>query len=728
MEVLVSKSLYVGKKGFTVLSVKPLGEKLMGSDGILESFICVGNNLPNVPLTSMKIKGQWIKNKKFGLQFQIESFIEREKKFLGIIAYLNNFKSITFKEAIDIYSAFGMESLRILNTKPEKLLEIYKNKETFNSICVENEANRKYQEIFMLLSPLGVKVFDIINLYETIKETGISVSELIIKEPYRWGQLDLLSFNECEKLAKEKGNNGVFLSYERMELIIKIILDKSITKGNTYIKKELLMKECVETLEKTYEFLHYSNFFRIMIKRMEESKIIKIENDRVYRYDLFLHEKEVARDLKRLDLYKKFIIDETCIKEEMNNIMESTGVILGREQKEAVVNALVNQVSIITGGPGTGKTTIVKCICDIFIKKFDGKITLISPTGRAAKALSTALEIHIRAGKQSQGRTIHNILSAIPTKNGYLRYDEEDINADFVIVDEISMLDIQLFSMLLRALKNGTKLLLIGDVHQLQAIGPGEVLTQMLEAETISTTSLTKVFRQSSESNIFTNSALIKNGISTLNYGDDFMFLEEDNFSDTARTIVKIYLEALKEYDEDEIMILTPYRAKTPTGTNALNKRIRNIVNPNDIAKKEVFIDGKTFREGDRIVFLENNNKVSNGDVGKIKGIKHGTLSLEINSKIVYFNKADPALKKMSLAYAVTVHKSQGSEYAFVLFTVQEGHKNLTRNLCYTAITRAKEKCIIIGQKSALSKAIMLKERSGVNCSLGQRMKEMEDL
>ncbi len=375
---------------------------------------------------------------------------------------------------------------------------------------------------------------------------------------------------------------------------------------------------------------------------------------------------------------------------------------LAPEQREAVKMALTQGLSVITGGPGTGKSMILRAILDIYRRYNPRKeICLCAPTGRAARRMeqSTGLE----------ASTIHKALGLMAGEDG--DYGEPvALEADIILVDEVSMMDIYLAGRLLEAVKSNAQIVLIGDSDQLPSVGPGAVLSEMIASARIPVVRLDRVFRQTDGSRIAVNAKLIRHGNLSLEYGSDFQFVDSANLSDSANRIAELYMQEVAKYGVDNVALLSPYRQKTETGVNALNELLREMVNPPEAGKQEVTCGKRKFRTGDKVMQIKNYEDVNNGDIGYIRSIyKFGdesTICIDFgDGRTKEYDSSE--LDMIDLGYASTIHKSQGFEYRSVIINLQCAHHiMLTRPLVYTAITRGKEKVIIVGERRALCIAI----------------------
>lgn len=394
---------------------------------------------------------------------------------------------------------------------------------------------------------------------------------------------------------------------------------------------------------------------------------------------------------------------------------------LASEQRHAVTTALTSQLSVITGGPGTGKTLIQRFLLDIYRRKNRGaKIICCAPTGRAARRM-----------EQSTGfpaTTIHKALGLLAGEDGDY-CEPEMLDADLIVVDEVSMMDIYLANHLFRSVPHGSQLVLIGDADQLPSVGPGAVLSEIIACGAVPVVRLDRIFRQSYGSRIAANAKLIRHGNLSLEYGEDFQFYDSCDMSASAQQIETLYLQETARYGVDNVALLTPYRQKTETGVNALNERLREKLNPQDGKKPEVAYRKRIYRLGDKVMQIKNCEDISNGDIGYITSVTRddtdSVLTVDFgDGRIAEYDGSD--LEMLDLAYASTIHKSQGSEYKSVIINLQCAHAvMLVRPLVYTAITRAKERVLIVGERRALCIAIKRTDTEQRGTMLSARIKEL---
>lgn len=498
------------------------------------------------------------------------------------------------------------------------------------------------------------------------------------------------------------------VTLEVIEGLLVQVIDQNEKKGSSFIETPVFYEAINQELRRNNQSADEKTIDKAFLKLLKEKKLI-VDRNKVYRKKTYENECSIARDVMRLSIVKKHLLKKDLVEGEILNETNRTGIVLARGQKNAILRTLENQISILTGGGGTGKTTIVRFITNIYLKHYpDAKIRLLSPTGKASVELNKGLQEHINLGTQERAKTIHGHLGIIPQDmGGYEIIKDITIDEDFLIVDEFSMVDLALAKELFRSIQNGTKVLILGDIDQLESVALGSVLKDLINSHAIPCSHLDRVYRQGKDSLIKNNSFLIKRGNDELEYGDDFQYIHSESFEQSAHLILEHYFALLETEAIEDVMILSPYRKKTDSGVNALNQAIQKRINPPAPDKEQMVVEGKTYREGDRIVFTVNNDRTMNGEVGTIQSIKEGQVNIRIDKKAkdITFDEDDPRLK-IDLAYAMTVHKSQGSEYKHCIFTLNKDHYNVTRNLLYTAITRAKEKLIFIGEQEAIKKAV----------------------
>ncbi len=702
--------------GFMIAIYRPC-EKLKDSNGnIITQIKAVGYCLPIAEKLRYELRGHWSKNPKHGVQFEVEGYDEviiptRE----GIIAYLSSgqIKGIGPKTAEHIYDAFGDMALEVLDKEPERLLTISGISQVkLKKICDSYLANRGARDVVAFLSPHGITPNRAVKLY---KQYGDKTMDIVKNHPYRLCEMAGIGFKTADKIAMSMGFDR--LSPERVDEGILYTLTEAESKGHLCMDKEGFINSCkrvLETPELTDQMIAGRANKLIFDGRMVTYK------QYVYREQTAKAEEHLA-ELIRYQLRHKKYCSFGDLETELDQEESRLKVRLAPEQREAIKTALTSGISIITGGPGTGKTMLQKALLGIYNSNHPkNKIICCAPTGRAARRM-----------EQSTGfpaSTVHKALGLIAGDNG--EYNGHDaLDADLILVDEVSMLDIYLACHLFDAVKPGSQLVLIGDADQLPSVGPGAVLSEMIASGVVPVVRLDKVFRQSSGSRIATNAKLIRHGNLGLEYGTDFQFYDSVSIPKSAEKIVELYLQETDKYGVDNVALLSPYRQKTETGVNALNELLREKVNPPAEGKTEITVGTHKFRCGDKVMQVKNHEDVSNGDIGYITRIyslgDDTTVVVDFgDGRMMEYDSSE--LDMLDLGYASTIHKSQGSEYKSVIINLQCAHYiMLTRPLVYTAITRGKENVIIVGERKALCMAINKTDTEKRGTCLAGRLQEI---
>lgn len=691
-------------------------ESIKDSSGnLITQFKAVGYCLPTADNLRYEMRGHWSKNPKHGVQFEVEGYDEviiptRQ----GIITYLSSgqIKGIGPKIAERIYDTFGNMALEILDKEPEKLLTISGiSPGKLKKICDSYLANRGARDVVAFLSSHGITPSRAIKLY---KLYGKDTLQIVKNHPYKLCEVEGIGFKTADKIAMSMGFDR--LSPERVDEGILYTLAEAESRGHLCMEKEGFIQTCSKILDTPK-----------LTSQMIANRANKLICDgRMLTYGNCVYRAKTARAEERLaDLIKYQLhhpkeytyndLDAELDREEMR-----LKVRLAPEQREAIKTALTNGISIITGGPGTGKTMLQKALLGIYARNHpSNEVICCAPTGRAARRM-----------EQSTGfpaSTVHKALGLIAGEDG--EYGTlETLDADLILVDEVSMLDIYLAGNLFDAIKPGCQLVLIGDSDQLPSVGPGAVLSEMLASDVIPVVKLDKVFRQTSGSRIATNAKLIRHGNLSLEYGSDFQFYDSVSLPKSAEKIAELYLQETAKYGIDNVVLLSPYRQKTETGVNALNELLREKINPPDPSKPEISLGLRTFRCGDKVMQVKNHEDVSNGDIGYITGIYRSgddtTVVVDFgDDRVKEYDSGE--LDMLELGYACTIHKSQGGEFKSVIINLQSAHFiMLTRPLVYTAITRGKEKVIIVGERRAMCMAIKKTDTEKRGTCLAKRLQE----
>lgn len=709
----------VNAGSYMVAVYKPC-EKVTDSAGHeITQVKAVGYCLPISQHLRYDMQGKWTRNPKHGVQFEMDTYTEviiPTKE--AITAYLSSgqIKGIGPKLAERIYAAFGNDTLNMLDKEPEKLLTIPGiSSGKLKKITDSYLANRGARDVVAFLSPHGITANRAVKLY---KEYGKRTLQVVKEHPYQLSEMDGVGFLTADRIAESMGFNK--LSPERVDEGLIYTLKEAEGRGHLCMKKKAFIKACLKLLD-TPELTEDMAGNRAM-RLLHDGRLVTYEGY-VYRDKTAQAEQHLADRIA--EHQKSYVPDcetESDADVDAKLAKEETGlrVRLAPEQREAVKMALSSGLSIITGGPGTGKTMIQKAILDIYCQENeDAKICCCAPTGRAARRM-----------EQSTGypaMTVHKALGLLAGDDGFYS-DPKELDAELVLVDEVSMLDIYLAGHLFDAVKPGSQVVLIGDADQLPSVGPGAVLREMIASERVPFVRLDKVFRQNAGSRIALNAKLIRHGNMNLEYGDDFVFVPSPSIPESAEIIKELYLQETGKYGVDSVALLTPYRQKTETGANALNATLRDIINPPRPGSAEAEFGKRLFREGDKVMQIRNHADISNGDIGYITKISHAGDDTTVyadfgDGRVAEYDVSE--LDLLDLGYASTIHKSQGSEYRSVIINPQTAHYiMLTRPLVYTAITRGKERIILVGERKALCMAIGKVDTDKRGTCLASRLKK----
>lgn len=691
-------------------------EKVVDTSGkAVREVKAVGYCLPVAANLRYDMKGHWSNNPSHGLQFEVEKYDEvivPSKE--GIVAYLSSgqIKGIGPVMAERIFDTFGMKTLDILDKEPERLVEIRGISSTkLEKITQSYLENRGARDVVAFLTPHGITANRAVQFY---REYGNKAMEIVKNHPYRLCEIGGIGFRTADRIALNMGVSR--LSPERVDEGILYTLKEQEGKGHLCIKKEKFIRECIKTLD-TPELT--GQMIGVRASRMVYSGKLVMYQDCVYRKKTSEAEDRMAKRVKEM-LKQKKSFAVSGLEQEVAAEEKELGLIFAEEQKEAVCKALTSSLCVITGGPGTGKTMIQRAILDIYQKRFPKHgIICCAPTGRAARRM-----------EQSTGfpsSTVHKALNLFAGEDGC--YGEGgELEADFILVDEVSMLDMYVADSLFQAVKKGSRLVLVGDADQLPSVGPGAVLGELIASGCIPVVRLDQVFRQKAGSRIAANAKQIRHGMASLEYGEDFQFVESADLKESARLIQKLYLQEAARNGVDHVALLSPYRQKTETGVNALNEQIRDAVNPGSAAGAEITSGNRKFRSGDKVMQIKNRDDISNGDIGYIQKITKNGNETEVKidfgeGRVKEYGVSDMEL--LDLGYASTIHKSQGSEYQTVIINIQSAHYiMLNRPLIYTAVTRGKKKVILVGEKKALYMAIKRTETEKRGTNLAARIRE----
>jgi exodeoxyribonuclease V alpha subunit len=710
---------YNSENGYSILRLRPETAPLVKQTGLdREGLVTVTGNLPEITSGEyLNLKGEWKEHPRFGLQFQAEICEQSTPSTVdGIRRYLGSglVKGIGPRLADRIVSQLGIDTLQIIENEPHRLREVPDiGRKRAALISAAWEEQKQVKEIMLFLHSHAISSNLAVKIYKKYGDTALHI---VKSDPYRLAR-DLygVGFRTADRIARALGLPSDHPS--RIEAGLIYVLNAMNDEGHVFVEQQVLMHKAAELLEVDPALLPAA------LTRLEKDELVWLETLPVEKVSQCLQKSgELAESVVGVYLAQYYFSEKgtaekiamlSNVKPPLVSVARALFLdpVLSQDQQEAVRNALLNPVSVLTGGPGTGKTTCLKALIaslDMAQKKY----ALASPTGRAAKRLSEA------TGRPAS--TIHRLLGFNPGE-GFKFNAENPLPVDMLILDEVSMLDLMLAHHLLKALRPGTHLLLVGDVDQLPSVGAGDVLRDIIASDRIPVTRLSAIFRQAAHSQIVTNAHRINGGempdFASGQEGkgekiQDFYLFTADSPEETAAWIEDVVCRRIpQKFGLDpinQVQVLAPmYRG--PAGVTALNTRLQAALNPADNKKPEKILSGQVFRTGDKLMQTQNNydKDVYNGDFGRLTRIDLVEHMMEVNfdGRVVSYDWSEA--DQLALAYAVSVHKSQGSEFpAVVLPLVTQHYMMLQRNLLYTAVTRARQLCVLVGSRKAISIAV----------------------
>ena len=721
------------ENGYTVVNISVEGDDV----------VCTGYFSDITEGDQIIAEGSFVEHKQYGIQFTVASYeIKEPETSVAMEKYLGSgiIKGVGPALSAKIVKKFGDETFNIIEREPERLAEIKGiTEKKAIEIGSQFEEKKEFRNAMIFLNQYGVSNALAMKIY---KEYGIKVMKIVRENPYRLADdIAGVGLKTADEIALRMGFSPE--SSMRMKAGISFALSMAASNGHTYLLYEDLYEESKRLLgisEAEFE----NDIYELTIERKIVLKEVKGER-RVYNNNLYYMELTVARKL--LDLNAKSENNYKVMEAKVKEVEAKTGIKLGDLQRKAVYEAVESGLVIITGGPGTGKTTTINAIIKLFEMQ-NMEILLAAPTGRAAKRMTET------TGMEAQ--TIHRLLelNGNPEEGGSMRFERNELNpleADVIIIDEMSMVDIYLMYSLLKAVTVGTRLILVGDVNQLPSVGPGKVLKDIIGSEKFNVVRLSEIFRQAAESDIITNAHKINAGQSIRldNKSKDFFMLSMNSSLQIQRALVSLIAEKLPPYVDAtkyDIQVLTPSR-KGELGVENLNKILQQYINPPAPNKREKQWGEMIFRENDKVMQIKNDYQmewkivtkkgltikegsgVFNGDCGIIREINEfaGTVTVEFDEgKIVEYTGA--TLEELELAYAITIHKSQGSEYPAVIIPLLNAPRPLlNRNLLYTAVTRARKCVTIVGSENSVNEMIQNESEMKRNSGLVDSIIEMEE-
>jgi len=733
----VEHIVYQSENGYTVFHMYSEGDEIT----------CVGTMKGLTVGETIEATGEGVTHPIYGPQFKVISYkvlppedAESMRRYLASGAI----KGVGTALADRIVKKFGADTFRIMEEEPERLVEVKGISERIaREISGQMEEKKELRAALLYLQQYGISNTLAVKIYQTYQEKMYDVMQT---NPYRLAE-DIygVGFKMADEIASKIGIHTD--SDYRIASGVYYVLQQAVQEGHTYLPKEVLLERSHQLLGVEIPSIEAMLGNMMMDKKIVIKPIGDIQA--VYASHYYYMELNCARILHSLRKAVSYVnpSSERQILEEIDLIADKLGFVLDELQTKAVMECIKNGLFILSGGPGTGKTTTI----NMMIRYFEAQgmdILLAAPTGRAAKRMTEATGY--------EARTIHRMLEL----NGALEEDargarfernsDNPLEADVIIIDEMSMVDIHLFYALLQAIPSGTRLILVGDVDQLPSVGPGQVLRDMMKSNSFPMVVLDRIFRQAKESDIIVNAHKINKGleISLDNKSKDFFFLERSDANVIYKHMIQLIQENLPKYVDAEpldIQVLTPTR-KGVLGVEQLNQVLQQYLNPPHSDKKEHVAGSVTFREGDKVMQIRNNYQlewevvsrynipidkglgVFNGDVGRIIEIRplaeQLVVMFEEGKRVTY---PFSGLEELELAYAITIHKSQGSEYPAILIPLLTGPRMLLhRNLLYTGVTRARNCVTILGSKETLYNMIANESQHRRYTSLDLRIRECE--
>ena len=716
--LLYPKSLEEARDGSYMIALFRPNEKVLDAQGNrLNSIKVVGHFLPTVAGVKVDMVGHWKKDARYGLQFEMESYEEivgSDKR--SIVAYLSSgmIPGIGSVLAERIYNTFGAQTLEVLDQDPSRVSEVLGiSKKKCEQFCKAYMETRSARKLINLLAPFNISAPQAIKLRQQL---GTNAQRLLMEFPYMVFERDLIDFEIADQLAQASGipQNAP----ERLAAGLIYALKQAEHEGHLCMHKESFVRRAVNLLrapQVTWKAVAQRAFEMIKEGRLS------LFNDYVYRPIMAKAEEDVAAWICDM-LHRDRLPYMGDLDDEIDGQQTEMGFTFAEEQRHAIRTALTSPICIISGGPGTGKTSIQRAILNIYKKAFpDSDVVCCAPTGRAARRM-----------EQSTGypaSTIHKVLNLTAGEVHELK-DIDLLEADLVLVDEVSMMDMLTTWYLFNALPPSCRLILVGDADQLPSVGPGAVLNELLACGQLPAVILDKVFRQSEGSLVAENAQRIRHGVTDLEFGDDFQFWPSAEETQSAQYLMWFYKREVDRYGVDNVALLTPFRKKSKTGVYSLNAALHDTINPASQEKDEIETGQRILRVGDKVMQMKNRDFASNGDIGYICTSKRDSdgILVEVDfgdDRVVAYEDAE-SLRQVELAYAATIHKSQGSEYDAVLINIQNMHgKMLNRALIYTAETRAKKQVIIVGDWEAVVRAIQTADTKRRNTMLAVRINDL---
>lgn len=677
------------------------------------AFTAIGYGLPLTDQIELEMEGNW-ENSDHGLQLKVENFMEivpRTKE--GILGYLScgAIKGVGPKMADAIYMKFGLNTLEVMENTPEELLKIRGISEKKLAGIKESVGkNRVFRELMTFLAPYHVTPKKVTMILQQFRDESIRI---VRNRPYMLCAVKGFGFLTVDAIGRQ--NFNALNDPMRISGCVGYVLQEAGKEGHLFLEQKELLKKALGILNRDMpqQAVTEEEINQVLYRLVIQGSIV-LDEGRIYTAKQYEEENQTASMIARKLLERRSDLD---IEADLALAEKDLAITLSERQREAVRMVFHSPVSIITGGPGTGKTTVLKVILYIHKRLVRTQVQLMAPTGRAARRMAES------TGYQDAS-TMHMALGIIGEEaDPELEY----LQGNLINVDEVSMVDMHLMYEFLSHIKDGSRILLLGDVNQLPSVGAGDVFRQLIGCGLIPVTVLDLVYRQGADSNIPVNAQLMQENRTDLCMGEDFQFIPCKGAEEAAEIVRNLYAQEVSQHGLEQVQILTPYRKRSAAGVIELNKSLQDIVNPPDSGKKE-FVEGNMkFRTGDKIIQNKNTDILSNGDMGIIADFyvdeddtSKAVLQFSDNRQVEY--EAEQ-MEMIEHANAITIHKSQGSECPIVIIPwVKAFYMMLKRNILYTAITRAKVKVYLVGEWSAVCQAIHTNDNGKRNTLLGQRI------
>lgn len=692
-------------------------------------FTAVGFNLLTEEGTECKYSGVWDENK-YGTQLKVYGFEEIvPDDFEGRVKYLSSsrFRGIGKKIATNICLKFGENVFEVISKTPERLLEVNGITERKMSAITSAFRNSKdFRELSALLVPLG---FDSNTVSKIANSIGTDAADKVTNNPYILLDTRLCGFKMADRVAKKLGIQ--LTSGDRISsAILYSLREDSARNGHMYSELNVIYGNAMSLLNDGFDHLIVTqNDFVAILNQMVSEKTVSFRQGKLFTFYNEVTEHDIAANMLRLRQRPISDEDKHLFEEALKAVLEELNFRPSGDQIEAVKMALFNRVSVITGGPGTGKTTILRVVIQTYQKMCEEKdeiceMTGLAPTGKARSRMAQATDIPCF--------TIHSRCGI-----GYAGDDEESDMPDLpenslIIVDEMSMVDSNVMSKMLKKIPTSAHLILVGDADQLPSVGPGAVLNEILNSGVIPSHRLTEIFRQAEGSSIVDNSSRINSGRVDLICDEDFTFIPSSGEENALEIIKNKYLEECQKYGIDNVSVLCPLRHRRQVAVDNLNSVLQNLVNPASPLIAEISIGNRVYRVNDRVIQMKNTQDVANGDIGIIQRIfledpsdrSSFVVVIKFENDLV-LEYAKEEMQNVELAYCLTIHKSQGTEYESVIIPILSSQfcKLFRRNILYTGVTRAKRHLTLIGDTAAVQRCILTTDDGVRNTTLAARLK-----